>query len=155
MSKRIAVKPAFSYRADPSVPGFPDDLPIIIFDGHCVLCSRFARFILRHDSRGTFRLAAAQSPLGQALYRHYGLDPVTFETNLLLENGCIRVKSDGTIRIFVRLGLPWSLASLARMLPRPIRDRCYDFIAKNRLKWFGSRPVCFLADPVHRDRFLQ
>jgi predicted DCC family thiol-disulfide oxidoreductase YuxK len=58
---------AFSYRSDTSVPPFPDDHPIIFFDGYCVLCSGFARFVLRHDHQGQFRLAAAQSPLGQAV----------------------------------------------------------------------------------------
>jgi predicted DCC family thiol-disulfide oxidoreductase YuxK len=145
----------FSYRNDPGVPAFPDDRPIIIFDGHCVLCSRFARFVLRHDRRGLFRLTAAQTPLGQALFRHLGLDPVNFETNVLLEQGRAHVKSDGSIRIFVHLGFPWSLAFLAWLFPRPLRDRLYDFIAKNRLRWFGSQSVCFLADPAHRDRFLE
>jgi len=146
---------SFSYRNDPGVPAFPDDRPIIIFDGHCVLCSRVARFVLRHDRRGLFRLTAAQTPLGQALFRHLGLDPVNFETNVLLERGRAHFKSDGSIRIFVHLGFPWSLVLLAWLIPRPLRDRLYDLIAKNRLRWFGSQSVCFLADPAHRDRFLE
>jgi predicted DCC family thiol-disulfide oxidoreductase YuxK len=145
----------FSYRNDPDVPAFPDDRPIIIFDGHCVLCSRFARFVLRHDRRGLFRLTAAQTPLGQALFRHLGLDPVHFETNVLLERGRAYVKSDGSIRIFAHLGFPWSLALLARLIPRPLCDRLYEVIAKNRLRWFGSQSACFLADPAQRDRFLE
>jgi predicted DCC family thiol-disulfide oxidoreductase YuxK len=145
----------FSYKTDPAVPLFPDDRPIIIFDGHCVLCSRFARFVLRHDRRSLFRLTAAQTPLGQALFRHLGLDPVNFETNVLLENGQAYFKSDGTIRMFGHLGPPWSLAILARLVPRSLLDRLYDLIAKNRLAWFGSQSVCYLADPVYRDRFLE
>jgi predicted DCC family thiol-disulfide oxidoreductase YuxK len=145
----------YSYKSDPAVPVFPDDRPIIIFDGHCVLCSRFARFVLRHDRRGVFRLTAAQTSVGQALFRHLGLDPVNFETNVLLENGRAYFKSDGTIRMFAHLGLPWSFARLARIVPRTLRDRLYDLIAKNRLKWFGSQSVCFLADPSHEDRFLR
>lgn len=144
----------FSYRKDPAVPAFPDDRPIIIFDGHCVLCSRFARFILRQDRRGAFRLTAAQTSLGQALFRHLGLDPVNFETNVLLDNGQAYFKSDGAIRMFAHLGFPWALARVARVVPTGLLDRLYDFVAKNRLKWFGSHSVCFLADPSHRDRFL-
>ena len=63
--------PAFSYRDDPAVPAFPDDRPLIVFDGVCVLCSASARFVLRHDEAGRFRLTAAQSSVGQALYRHH------------------------------------------------------------------------------------
>jgi len=146
---------AYSYREDPSVPAFPDDRPIIIFDGHCVLCSRFARFVLRHDRRAVFRLMAAQTPVGQAIYRHLRLDPVQFETNVLLESGRAWFKSAGTIRMFEHLGFPWSVCRVLRLVPRPWLDRMYDLIARNRLRWFGSQSICFLADPVHRDRFIQ
>ena len=59
----------FSYRSDPAVPKFPDDRPIIVFDGHCAMCSNWARFVLRHDANGVYRLLPAQSSLGRALYR--------------------------------------------------------------------------------------
>lgn len=146
---------AYSYRRDPSIPGFPDDRPIIIFDGHCVLCSRFARFVLRHDRREVFRLMAAQTPIGQSIYRHFHLDPVQFETNILLENGQAWFKSAGTVRMFEHLGFPWSLCGALRVVPRPWLDRIYNLIARNRLRWFGSQAICFLADPVHRDRFIE
>jgi predicted DCC family thiol-disulfide oxidoreductase YuxK len=149
-----ASREAFSYRADRSVPPFPDDKAIIIFDGKCVLCSRWARFVLRHDHRRRFRLLAAQTSLGVALYEHYGLDPVSFETNILLEDGRAWLKSEGTIRMFERLGLPWSLMTVARVVPRALRDRLYNVVARNRLRWFGSREVCFLPDPADADRFV-
>jgi predicted DCC family thiol-disulfide oxidoreductase YuxK len=144
----------FSYRTDAAVPKFDDDRPVIIFDGKCVLCSRWARFVLKHDRRRRFRLLAAQTPLGTALYEHYGLDPVSYETNVLLEDGRAWLKSEGTIRMFERLGLPWSLMAAARVLPRALRDRLYNVVARNRLRWFGSRETCFLPDPADADRFL-
>ncbi len=148
------IKP-FSYREDPSVPNFPDDRPIIIFDGSCVLCSGFARFVIRQDHRAVFRLVAAQTPLGQAIYHHFNLDPVSFETNVLLENGLAKFKSDGTIGMFMHLGLPWSLVSVLRLIPRFLLDKLYDIVARNRLRWFGSQAVCILADPAHSERFLE
>ena len=148
------VRAPFSYRADPAVPPFPDDRPIVVFDGNCVLCSAFARFILRHDRRRLFRLTVAQSPLGAALYRHYGLDTVDYETNLLIDEGRLWQKSESSIRIFERLGLPWSLAGLIRVLPLGLRDRLYEIVARNRLRWFGVRTSCHLPDPAEADRFL-
>jgi predicted DCC family thiol-disulfide oxidoreductase YuxK len=144
----------FSYREDPAVPVFPDDRPIIIFDGHCVLCSGFAHFILRHDERGTFRLMAGQSSLGQALYRHLGLDPTDFETSILLHQGRAWYKSQGAIRIFQLLGLPWSASVLLKVVPRALMDWLYNLVARNRLRWFGRQEQCFLAEPGQRDRFL-
>lgn len=124
---------AYSYRSDPSLPSFLDDRAIIIFDGKCVMCSRFAQVILRRDTRLRFRLLAAQSPLGVALYKHYGLDPVDYETNILIEDGLPKFRSDASIRILEQLGFPWSVAALGRLLPRSVRDWLYDIVARNRL----------------------
>jgi predicted DCC family thiol-disulfide oxidoreductase YuxK len=145
---------AYLYRSDPGVPSFPDDRPIVIFDGKCVMCSAFARLILRKDRQRRFRLLAAQTPIGAALYRHFGLTTSDYETNILLEDGRAWLKSEGSIRICERLGLPWSLLRLARLLPRPLRDRIYEVVARNRLRWFGARETCFLPDASERDRFL-
>jgi len=70
ISKRLSETPPYSYRADPAVPRFADDKAVLVFDGVCVLCSGFARFILKRDAAFAFRLVTAQSPLGQALLRH-------------------------------------------------------------------------------------
>jgi len=94
----------YEYKADPAVPRFADDRPAIIFDGKCVLCSWFAQFILRTHQARRFRLLAAQSALGSALYRHFGLDPIEYETYILLENGVAYFRSEASIRIFAGLG---------------------------------------------------
>src|ERR1700730_2973718 len=101
----------YSYRQDATVPHFPDDRPIIIFDGHCVLCSGWANFVLRHDRAGKYRLLAAQSPLGRALYIHLGLDPDDYQTSILLADGVAWLKSEGSIRMAEGLGFPWSTAA--------------------------------------------
>jgi len=144
----------YSYRDDPNVPAFPDDKPIIVFDGHCALCSGFADFILRVDRKQALRLLPAQSPLGEALYAHYGLKPEDYETNLLLEAGQVRVRSDGTLAMFSYLGWPWKIMGVGRLLPRPLRDALYGIIARNRLRWFGRREVCRRPTPEDADRML-
>jgi predicted DCC family thiol-disulfide oxidoreductase YuxK len=148
------VEEAYSYRSDPAVPAFPDDRPIVIFDGNCVLCSSFAQFILRVDRRHRFRLMTAQTPLGAALYAHYRLFDDDYRTNILLEDGQVWLKSEGSIRIFMGLGFPWSMAAPAKVLPRSLRDWLYDAVARNRLRWFGRRETCFLPEPQDADRFL-
>lgn len=110
--------------------------------------------MLRHDPAGRYRLLRAQSPLGAALYRHYGLDPVDYETNLLLEDGRIWLKSEGTIRMAEGLGFPWSLAAALRVLPRRWRDALYDVVACNRFRIAGRREVCYLPPEGMRARFL-
>jgi predicted DCC family thiol-disulfide oxidoreductase YuxK len=145
----------YDYRADPAVPRFADDRPVIIFDGKCVLCSSFAQFILRKDRSARFRLLAAQSDLGNALYRHFGLDPMSYETYVLLQKGKAYFRSEASIRILDGLGGAWSLfATLARLVPASLRDALYDVIARNRLRWFGTREQCYLPGPSQADRFL-
>lgn len=150
---RIAREP-YSYRQDAAVPLFPDDRPIIVFDGHCVLCSAWARFVLRHDRKAAFRLLPAQSRLGHALYLHYGLDPSDYETNILIEDGVAWFKSEGSIRMAERLGFPWSLAASLRILPLRLREGLYTGLARRRFRLFGRRETCMLVEPGHEDRFL-
>ena len=144
----------FSYRHDPAIPRFPDDQPIIVYDGNCRLCSAWVRFVLRRDRHDRFRFIAAQSLMGTALYRHYGLDPDRLATNILLDQGLPWFKSEGTIRMLERLGFPWSLVGVGRVLPLRWRDGIYDAIAQNRLRWLGGRVSCFLQDPRQAHKFL-
>ncbi|RED46111.1 thiol-disulfide oxidoreductase DCC family protein [Aestuariispira insulae] len=144
----------YSYRQDPDVPDFPDGKPIIIFDGHCAFCSDWARFVLKHDREGRFRLLAAQTDLGRALYVHYGLDPEHYETNILIENGMGWFKSEGSIRMAEGLGCPWSLAVIFRLLPLPARDWLYELIARNRFKLRGRLEQCLLPSEKEKARFL-
>jgi len=127
-----SVAAPYGYRSDPLVPAFPDDRPIIVFDGNCSFCSRWVQFALKHDRRAQFRFLPAQSPLGGALYRHYGLFTNDYDTSILLADGRAYIKADGAIRIMGRLGLPWSLAVVLQLVPSAWLDAAYDFIARNR-----------------------
>jgi predicted DCC family thiol-disulfide oxidoreductase YuxK len=151
----VTSREPYAYRRDSAVPAFDDALPVIIFDGACVLCSGFAAFVLRHDRAGRFRLLAAQTPLGEALYRHFGLRYGEFDTYVLVEDGRARVKSDAALRIFGRLGFPWSLLAAARIVPRSWRDAIYDLVARNRVRWFGVRDTCYAPSAADAARFVQ
>ena len=143
-----------SYRGDPAVPPFADDRPVIIFDGECVACSGSARFVLRHDKRRRYRFLAAQTPLGRALYGHYGLHAQDYETMILIADGSAVFKSEAVIRIAEGLGFPWSMAAALRILPLRWRDRLYDVLARNRLRILGRRESCYLPTPTEADRFI-
>ncbi len=145
----------YSYRHDLAVPSFPDDKPLIVFDGHCALCSGWADFVLRHDGRKVYRLLQAQSTLGEALYAHYGLAGDDYQTNLLIEGGRVFVKSTGSIRMACGLGGAWRAVALLRLVPTRWRDWLYDLVARNRLRWFGRRETCYLPSPADADRFIR
>jgi predicted DCC family thiol-disulfide oxidoreductase YuxK len=145
---------AYSYRDDPSVPAFADDNPVLLFDGECVFCSGWVQFLLKRDLEKRYRFIVAQTPLGEALYRHYGLKTRDYETNLLIDGGRAYNKSDATIRVLEGLGMPWALAGLARVVPRRIADAAYGVVARNRLKIAGRRESCMVPTAEVRERFL-
>ncbi len=144
----------YSYRDDPEIPAFPNDHPLIIFDGECIFCSGWVQFVLKHDKTGRYRFLAAQSPLGQALYRHYGLTTPDYETNILIENGRAYFKSEGSIRMAAGLGAPWSAVRVLRLFPRGLMDLIYEFVARNRLRIAGRRERCYVPTPEQRGRFI-
>ena len=155
LQDRLDARLAHSYRRDPAVPPFPDDKPVIVFDGVCVLCSGFARFVAGRDPARQFRFVAAQSPLGHALYTHFGLDPVNYETNLLLAEGRASGKIEAFVAIMRRLGGVWQLATLVGWLPIRLADPLYDRIAQNRYRLFGRRDSCIRPDASWLDRVIE
>ena len=155
LSRRLSQMPPYSYRNDPQVPRFPDDKGLIVFDGVCVLCTRSAQFVLKRDTAFAFRLATAQSPLGQALFRHYGLDTETFQTNLVLIDGRAYAKLDSVTEVCRRLGGTARLLTALRWLPRPLADWTYDRIALNRYTLFGRTDRCMIPPPEWRERFIE
>ena len=112
------------------------------------------RSIATRDHNGHFHFARAQSPLGQALFRHYKIDPVQFETVLLISNGKAYGKLDMTREVARVLGGPWRLFALLQPLPRWLQDKAYDAIAQNRYRLFGRTETCMLPDASWRARVI-
>jgi predicted DCC family thiol-disulfide oxidoreductase YuxK len=144
----------WSWRSDPQVPEFADDLPLIVFDGECALCSGTAEFVLRNDRRRRLRLTTAQGPLGTALYRHFHLRADEQGTVLLLKEGRLYTQGDAALGIAEELGWPWRAASMLRVAPRSIRNSAYRFIARNRFRLFARRQQCWFPSHEQADRIL-
>ncbi|MCC4597199.1 thiol-disulfide oxidoreductase DCC family protein [Xanthomonas campestris pv. phormiicola] len=131
------------------------DSAIVVFDGVCLLCSRWVRFLLRFDRRGRYRFASLQSARGRALLRDNGLDPDDPLSFLLLTPQRAWTGSDAAIGVIAGLGGAWRIVAVLRLLPRRWRDAGYRVLARNRYRWFGSSAQCFLPDPEQRSRFLE
>lgn len=147
-------QPAYSWRSDPTVPRFDDSRPLIVFDGVCVFCSRSMHIIAtRGDAAVMF--TAAQSELGQALYRHYKLNPTAFETVLVLDGGRAHGKRDAMIAIGRHLRWPWRWLMMSwRLLPAALGDRAYEAVATRRYRLFGRTETCFTPAPSWRARVI-
>lgn len=127
---------------------------LIVFDGVCVLCSGFFKFVTRVDTDRRFRFVTAQSPLGQAIYRDLGLPTDEFETNIVIVDGTIHQRMDAFAAAMRALGWPWRALSVAAWLPGPVKDPLYHAIARNRYRIFGRTDSCMIPPPDVRGRFL-
>jgi predicted DCC family thiol-disulfide oxidoreductase YuxK len=129
------------------IEGFTD--ATVLFDGVCVICSRFFRFVAARDPAARFRFAAVQDPLGQKLAAALGIDATFPETNAVVIGGIAFMKSDAGIEILRRLPR-WGWARHLRLIPRPLRDWLYDRVARNRYRLFGRTEVCMVPDAALR-----
>jgi predicted DCC family thiol-disulfide oxidoreductase YuxK len=130
--------------------------PVIVFDGVCLLCSRWVRFLLKHDRTARYRFAAMQSASGRALLLAHGLDPDSPLSFLLVEGGRGYTDSVAIARVFRGLDRRrWHWLSRTMLLvPRWLRDPLYRAVARHRYRIFGQSRRCFLPTPEQRERFM-
>ena len=105
---------------------------IILFDAICVICNGWAKFLIQHDRHKKFKLASVQSPLGQAILKHYGMSTEHYSTMVVILNGQRYLESTALLKVMQHLGLPFSLMNSGYLMPRPLRDFLYRRIALNR-----------------------
>lgn len=144
----------YSHRQNPDVPAFADDGHVVLMDGSCGFCSRSARSIAKADLGDQFKIATVQSPLGRAVLTHYNIDPDDPVSWLYLREGEPLEGSDAIIAAASHLSGPASLLKHLRLIPRPIREAAYRFIARHRYKLMGRGDLCALPDQALRERLL-
>ena len=132
-------------------PDDPDGL--ILFDGVCVFCSRWVRFVIDRDPEQRFRFMTVQSDTGRTLAARFGIDAEAPQTNAVLWGGRIFFKSDAALTVLGQLAETRPLG-LLKVMPRLLRDLVYDLIAGNRYRIFGRTEVCMIPAPEDRSRFL-
>ena len=132
---------------------WPDD-DVILYDGVCVFCSRWIRFVAARDRQARFRFTAIQSAYGARLAQAFGIDPQAPDSNAVIHGGAAHLKSDGALTVLSHLW-GWRWAGLLLRIPRPLRDAVYDLFARNRYRIFGRYEACFVPDAEFRDRVVE
>lgn len=130
------------------------EAPLILFDGVCNLCSGAVQFVLRRDVRARFRFASLQSAAGRAVLAKAGALGTVPDSIVLVMGGRVQVKSGAALAIARGLRWPWPLLSAFWLVPYPLRDLVYDWIARNRYRWFGKTEQCWVPTQELRARFL-
>lgn len=132
---------------------WPDD-DVILFDGVCIFCSRWVRFVARRDTARRFRFTPIQSDYGARLARAFGIDPDDPDTNAVVHDGEVFMKSDAGLTVLSHLpGWGWVRALFA--VPKSLRDPVYSLIARNRYRIFGKYDACFVPDVDLRARVIE
>jgi predicted DCC family thiol-disulfide oxidoreductase YuxK len=128
---------------------------IVVFDAHCLLCSGSVQFLLRHDRARRLQFATIQSQPGRQLLQQAGIDAIEPESFVLVDGERTWTETAAVMRVADALGWPWRIAWTAWLIPYPLRDAVYRWIARNRYRWFGRRDVCFLPDADDAERFIR
>ena len=135
-------------------PNIQSSDKVILFDGVCKLCNAWSHFIIKNDSKRNFKLCSVQSSEGQEILKHFNFSTKHFETMLYVEGDRCYQKSDAFFKVMFILGMPWCLACIFKILPKPLRDWLYDRIALNRYALFGKYDFCSLPTADHENRYI-
>ncbi len=128
---------------------------IILFDAICVLCNGWAKFIIQYDKHAQFKLASVQSPLGEAILKHYDMSTTEYSTMLMIKDGQRYLESTALIKVMQSLGSPFSLIATGYLMPRFLRDFLYRRIALNCYQLFGTTDYCLLPSSENKSHFLE
>ena len=133
----------------------PEQKQLILFDGICNLCNSSVQYVIKHDSKDKFMFTALQSEVGQQIIKEYNIDTAKTDSILLYtpEVG-ISSKSMAALKIAFQLGFPNNLLCVFFIIPPFVRNYVYDYIAKNRYKWYGKKESCMIPTHELKSKFL-
>lgn len=134
----------------------PKDKLLILFDGVCNLCNNSVQYVIKHDKKNKFLFAPLQSEVGESIIEEFSIDTKRTDSILLYnpQVKSIKIKSSAAIGIAKHLGFPLNLMVIFYILPNFIRNWVYDYIAKNRYKWYGKKEECMIPTPDLKSKFL-
>jgi len=132
----------------------PEDKTIIFFDGVCNFCNGSINFVIKRDEKNKFLFAPLQSEAGKEFLTRHQLSVTDFDSVIVFSEGKVFKKSSAALQIAGKLNFPWPLLSALRIFPAFIRDFFYDFIARNRYRFFGKKDLCMIPTPEVRAKFL-
>ena len=138
------------------IQDLPQDKKIILFDGVCNLCNSSVQYVIQHDKKDIFRFVSLQSELGQKILKHIGINHIHTDSIVLYEPGIsYYYKSTAALHIAKGLSGIFTIATVFKILPTGLRDAIYDYVAKNRYKWYGKKDACMIPTPELKAKFLE
>lgn len=127
---------------------------ILLFDGECNLCNGTVQFVIKRDKKANIKFASLQSEVGKQIMQQFNIPSEYIDSIILLERGNVYYKSTAALRLSKKMDDLWPLCFTLIIIPAFIRNIIYDFIARNRIKWFGKADTCWVMTPEFKNRFL-
>ena len=131
-----------------------DQYPVIIFDGICNLCCGWIHFLIHKDKNMKFRFATIQSETGQKVLNEVPENEKMMESIIYVKGNQYFRESSAILEILTDIGGFWKIFAVLKLIPKAIRDKIYQIIAKRRHRYFGKRTTCLLPTPENKKRFL-
>ncbi|MBK9947953.1 MAG: DUF393 domain-containing protein [Nitrospira sp.] len=139
---------------DPPVHEWTKYERLILFDGVCNWCNGWVNFAIAHDPNRRFKFGTLQSEPAQRILQDLHMSTLDYQTFLLLEEGHVSTKFTAALRVLRQLSGWWPLYYVCVLVPTPIRDVVYDFVARHRYWWMGRAATCRVPAREVRDRFV-
>lgn len=138
------------------IKDLPVDKKIILFDGVCNLCNSSVQLVIKHDKKDIFRFVSLQSELGQKIINHLRISDLNIDSIILyIPKSEYFYKSEAALKIAKDLSGAYSCLNIFSILPKSILNSIYDYVAKNRYKWFGKKESCMIPTLELESKFLQ
>lgn len=138
------------------ISDLPKEKKIILFDGVCNLCDTSVQFIIKKDKKDSYRFVSLQSELGQKIIKHIGIDLTKIDSIVLYEPGiAYYLKAEAALKIAAGLNGLYPFLKLFSVLPKSLTNLVYDYIAKNRYKWYGKKESCMIPTLELKSKFLE
>lgn len=137
------------------IDNLPKDKQLILFDGICNLCNTSVLYVIKHDKANRFMFAPLQSEAGKQIIEKFNIDSSQTDSILLYsKDKGLSIKSSAALKIAKHLGFPRNLMAVFFIIPTFIRNWVYDFVARNRYKWYGKKDACMIPTPELTAKFL-
>lgn len=131
-----------------------DRFDIILFDGVCNLCNNAVDFVIKRDKKDRFKFGALQDSSTKNILKDYKINEDYIDSIILIRGDQVFYKSEAALEISRNLGSLWPAMYVFNIVPSFIRDPVYDWIAKNRYKWFGKKETCRIPTQEEKSKFL-
>ncbi|MFT5791923.1 MAG: putative DCC family thiol-disulfide oxidoreductase YuxK [Porticoccaceae bacterium] len=128
--------------------------PLLLFDGVCNLCNSSVQYVIKHDKKQKFKFASLQSDAAKEILLQYEVKNSELDSIILIHKDTLFDKSSAILRLLKIMGGFHMLAFILIIIPKSIRDAVYDYVARNRYKWYGKKDSCMIPTIELKNRFL-